>query len=98
MKEIYVVRRALFSQWESISKEEADELFNNDEAYGVEFTAQWMNIKSMKFEPVKIMLLEQTLISSTYYSEEDAIHLAEDYVTYVESITGMTINRVKEES
>lgn len=98
MKEIYVVHSTLFGQWKSISKEEADELFNNDEAYGVEFTAQWMNAKSMKFEPVKIMLLAQTLISSTYYSEEDAIRLAEDYVTYVESITGMIIDREKEES
>lgn len=82
MKEIYVYRR-LIGDWSAISKEEAEAKIAKGYVYGAE-----LEVTRDDDEPIKITLMKDSFGFGV--TEKMMQDLAEEYFTYVESITGMT--------
>ena len=82
MKEIYVYKQ-LFGGWKGLSKEEADEKIKEGRVYGCE-----LEMDRGDGESLKITLLKDNfgLFGAT---DEMIKQLANEYMVYVEEITGM---------
>ena len=82
MKEIYVYKR-MFGGWVGISKEEADAKIQEGRVYGAE-----LEMDRGEDEPLKITLLKD-YIGLFGATDEMMQALIDEYLTYVEEITGM---------
>ena len=81
MKEIYVYKR-LLGGWTGISKEEAEAKIKEGYVYGAE-----LEVTRENDEDIKVTLLKDSL---DFGATEKMMHeLADEYLTYIESITGM---------
>jgi len=81
MKEIYVYKR-LIGGWTAITKEEAEAKIKEGYVYGAE-----LEVTRDDDETIKVTLMKDSLgFGATEKMIQD---LAEEYFTYVESITGM---------
>lgn len=82
MKEIYVYKQ-LFGGWKGISKEEADAKIKEGRVYGAE-----LEMDRGEDEPLKITLLKD-YIGLFGATDEMMQELINEYLMYVEEITGM---------
>lgn len=82
MKEIYVYKQ-MFGGWKGLSKEEANEKIKEGRVYGCE-----LEVDRGDAEPIKITLLKDNfgLFGAT---DEMIKQLTNEYMAYVEEITGM---------
>lgn len=82
MKEIYVYKQ-MFGGWKGIPKEEAEAKIKDGYVYGAE-----LEMDRGDAEPLKITLLKDHF--SIFAPSDAEMHqLINDYITYVEEITGM---------
>lgn len=86
MKEIYVYKK-LLGGWTGISKEEAEAKVKDGSVSGAEIEMDRDN-----GETLKIILLEDNFLMFGY-GDEKANRLIEEYLKYVEEITGMVTER-----
>lgn len=82
MKEIYVYQ-GLITGWKGISKEEAEAKIKEGHVFGVE-----LEMDRGEDGPIKITLLKD-YFGLFGASDEDMNKLIQDYMSYVEELTGM---------
>lgn len=83
MKEIYVYKQ-MFGGWKGIPKEEAEAKIKDGYVYGVKLKGDCGD----EHEPVEITLLKDHF-GIFAPSDAEMNQLANEYLTYVEEITGM---------
>ena len=88
MKEIYVYK-PMFGGWTGISEKEAEEKICEGHVYGAE-----LEVDRGEDEPMKITLLKDAFGVFFGVTDEMTNKLVNEYLTYVESITGMATNTV----
>lgn len=88
MKEIYVYKQ-MFGGWKALTKEEFDAKTKEGNIYGAE-----LEVDRGEDGPIKITLIKDRFILFGEVSDKEVQELVDDYLMYVESITGMVHTQI----
>lgn len=89
MKEIYVYKQ-MFGGWKGISKEEFDAKIKESNIVGAE-----LEVDRGDAEKLKITLIKDRFICFGEVTDKEVQELIDEYMSYVEEITGMISTQVK---
>lgn len=89
MKEIYVYKQ-MFGGWKGISKEEFDAKVKEGKIIGAE-----LEVDRGDAEKLKITLIKDRFIIFGEVTDKEVQDLIDEYMAYVEEITGMVSTQVK---
>lgn len=89
MKEIYVYKQ-MFGGWKGISKEEFDTKVKESNIVGAE-----LEVDRGDADKLKITLIKDRFIYFGEVTDKEVQDLINEYMTYVEEITGMVSTQVK---
>lgn len=88
MKEIYVYKQ-MFGGWKGLSKEEFDAKVKEGKILGAE-----LEVDRGDAEKLKIILIKDRFVYFGEVSDKEVQELVDEYMTYVEEITGMVSHAV----
>lgn len=89
MKEIYVYKQ-MFGGWKGISKDEFDAKIKEGNIVGAE-----LEVDRGDADKLKITLIKDRFICFGEVTDKEVQDLTNEYMTYVEEITGMVSTQVK---